>query len=141
MSALHASRHRNRSQTPLQVTLKVKIAEVSRSLVRQIGVNLLRATALAGSALALPKGQHPARAGGRRKARHLTRTRSAQPRRGGKLFGLSSSQRWSSPKVMGWSPPWPSQASPLCPAKRQASLPAGISDPDCPGSRRHLGRV
>jgi pilus assembly protein CpaC len=32
---------RIRSATPLQVTLKVKIAEVSRSLVRQIGVNLL----------------------------------------------------------------------------------------------------
>ena len=32
---------RLRSATPLQVTLKVKIAEVSRSLVKQIGVNLL----------------------------------------------------------------------------------------------------
>ena len=32
---------RIRSATPLQVTLRVKIAEVSRSLVRQIGVNLL----------------------------------------------------------------------------------------------------
>ena len=32
---------RIRSATPLQVMLKVKIAEVSRSLVRQIGVNLL----------------------------------------------------------------------------------------------------
>ncbi len=32
---------RIRSATPLQVTLKVKIAEVSRTLVRQIGVNLL----------------------------------------------------------------------------------------------------
>jgi len=32
---------RIRSATPLQVSLKVKIAEVSRSLVKQIGVNLL----------------------------------------------------------------------------------------------------
>ncbi len=32
---------RLRSSTPLQVNLRVKIAEVSRSLVRQIGVNLL----------------------------------------------------------------------------------------------------
>ena len=32
---------RIRSATPLQVTLKVKIAEVSRSLMRQVGVNLL----------------------------------------------------------------------------------------------------
>lgn len=32
---------RLRSATPLQVTLRVKIAEVSRSLVRQIGVNLI----------------------------------------------------------------------------------------------------
>ena len=32
---------RLRSATPLQVMLKVKIAEVSRSLVKQIGVNLL----------------------------------------------------------------------------------------------------
>lgn len=32
---------RIRSATPLQVTLKVKIAEVSRSLIKQIGVNIL----------------------------------------------------------------------------------------------------
>ncbi|WP_425506817.1 type II and III secretion system protein family protein [Sphingomonas rhizophila] len=35
---------RLRSATPLQVTLKVRIAEVNRSLLKQIGVNLLNST-------------------------------------------------------------------------------------------------
>ncbi len=39
---------RIRSATPLQVTLRVKIAEVSRSLVRQIGVNLLTSDSTGG---------------------------------------------------------------------------------------------
>ena len=39
---------RIRSATPLQVTLRVKIAEVSRSLVRQIGVNLLASDSTGG---------------------------------------------------------------------------------------------
>ena len=39
---------RIRSATPLQVMLKVKIAEVSRSLVRNIGVNLLTADSTGG---------------------------------------------------------------------------------------------
>ncbi|MFL5006477.1 MAG: type II and III secretion system protein family protein [Microvirga sp.] len=36
--------NRLRTATPLQVTLKVRIAEVSRSLLKQIGVNLLTST-------------------------------------------------------------------------------------------------
>ena len=47
---------RLRSATPLQVTLKVRIAEVSRSLLKQIGVNLLASDATGGFQFGLAKG-------------------------------------------------------------------------------------
>jgi pilus assembly protein CpaC len=47
---------RLRSATPLQVMLKVKIAEVSRSLVRQLGVNLLSRDSTGGTLFGLAQG-------------------------------------------------------------------------------------
>jgi pilus assembly protein CpaC len=47
---------RIRSATPLQVTLKVKIAEVSRSLVKSIGVNLLTRDATSGFQFGIGQG-------------------------------------------------------------------------------------
>ena len=47
---------RLRSATPLQVTLRVRIAEVSRSLVRQIGVNLLNRDASGGTLFGIGQG-------------------------------------------------------------------------------------
>ncbi|HMI40475.1 MAG TPA: type II and III secretion system protein family protein [Sphingomicrobium sp.] len=47
---------RLRSAVPLQVTLKVKIAEVSRSLVKQVGVNLLTHDASGGTLFGLGRG-------------------------------------------------------------------------------------
>ena len=47
---------RLRSATPLQVTLRVKIAEVSRSLVRQIGVNLLSRDTSGGTLFGIGQG-------------------------------------------------------------------------------------
>jgi len=47
---------RIRSATPLQVTLKVKIAEVSRSLVKSIGVNLLAQDTTGGFMFGLGQG-------------------------------------------------------------------------------------
>jgi pilus assembly protein CpaC len=47
---------RIRSATPLQVTLKVKIAEVNRSLVKQIGVNLLAQDTTGGFMFGLGQG-------------------------------------------------------------------------------------
>ncbi len=47
---------RLRSATPLQVTLKVKIAEVSRSVVKQIGVNLLSRDASGGTLFGIGQG-------------------------------------------------------------------------------------
>jgi pilus assembly protein CpaC len=47
---------RIRSATPLQVTLRVRIAEVSRSLLKQIGVNLLASDASSGFQFGVAKG-------------------------------------------------------------------------------------
>ena len=47
---------RLRSATPLQVMLKVKIAEVNRSLVKQIGVNLLSRDSTSGTAFGISQG-------------------------------------------------------------------------------------
>ena len=47
---------RIRSATPLQVTLKVKIAEVSRSLVKSIGVNILTRDATSGFQFGIGQG-------------------------------------------------------------------------------------
>jgi pilus assembly protein CpaC len=47
---------RIRSATPLQVTLKVKIAEVSRSLVKSIGINLLTRDATSGFQFGIGQG-------------------------------------------------------------------------------------
>ena len=47
---------RLRSATPLQVTLRVRIAEVSRSLVRQIGVNLLTSDSTGGTRFGIDQG-------------------------------------------------------------------------------------
>jgi pilus assembly protein CpaC len=48
--------NRLRTATPLQVTLKVRIAEVSRSLLKQIGVNLLASDATSGFQFGIGKG-------------------------------------------------------------------------------------
>ncbi|MEJ7777924.1 MAG: type II and III secretion system protein family protein [Sphingomicrobium sp.] len=48
---------RLRSATPLQVNLRVKIAEVSRSLVRQIGVNLLSRDSTGGTLFGIAQGK------------------------------------------------------------------------------------
>ena len=48
--------NRLRTATPLQVTLKVRIAEVSRSLLKQIGVNLLANDTTGGFRFGLGKG-------------------------------------------------------------------------------------
>ena len=47
---------RLRSAVPLQVTLKVKIAEVSRSLVKEIGVNLLSSDSTGGTSFGIARG-------------------------------------------------------------------------------------
>ena len=47
---------RLRSATPLQVNLRVRIAEVSRSLVRQIGVNLLSRDSTGGTLFGIAQG-------------------------------------------------------------------------------------
>ena len=47
---------RLRSATPLQVMLKVKIAEVNRSLVKSIGVNLLSRDSTSGTAFGISQG-------------------------------------------------------------------------------------
>ena len=47
---------RIKSATPLQVTLKVKIAEVNRSLVKQIGVNLLSRDSSGGTLFGIGQG-------------------------------------------------------------------------------------
>ncbi|MBA3668150.1 MAG: type II and III secretion system protein family protein [Sphingomonas sp.] len=47
---------RLRSATPLQVNLKVKIAEVNRSLVRQMGVNLLSRDSTGGTLFGIAQG-------------------------------------------------------------------------------------
>jgi pilus assembly protein CpaC len=47
---------RIRSATPLQVTLKVKIAEVNRSLVKQFGVNLLSRDTTGGTLFGIAQG-------------------------------------------------------------------------------------
>jgi pilus assembly protein CpaC len=47
---------RLRSATPLQVTLKVKIAEVSRSLVKQIGMNILTSDTTGGFQFGIGQG-------------------------------------------------------------------------------------
>jgi pilus assembly protein CpaC len=83
---------RIRSATPLQVTLKVKIAEVSRSLVRQMGVNLLSSDAtsgfktgiLQGSGIFLPEPGSDAKGAGSVIRSAIGSTFSAS----GKLFGL-----------------------------------------------------
>ena len=48
---------RIRSATPLQVTLKVKIAEVSRSLVKQVGFNILSQDATSGFQFGIGRGE------------------------------------------------------------------------------------
>ncbi|HEU4877725.1 MAG TPA: type II and III secretion system protein family protein [Sphingomicrobium sp.] len=83
---------RIRSATPLQVTLKVRIAEVSRSLVRQIGVNLLstdttsgfQAGVLQGSGIFLPEPGGDSKGAGSVLRNVVGSTLSAR----GKLFGL-----------------------------------------------------
>jgi len=47
---------RLRSATPLQVNLRVKIAEVNRSLVKQIGINLLSRDSTGGTAFGIGQG-------------------------------------------------------------------------------------
>jgi pilus assembly protein CpaC len=54
---------RLRSAVPLQVTLKVKIAEVSRSLVKQVGVNLLTQDTTGGTLFGIGRG-NPGTVGG-----------------------------------------------------------------------------
>jgi len=54
---------RLRSAVPLQVTLKVKIAEVSRSLVKQVGVNLLTQDTTGGTLFGVGRGS-PGTVGG-----------------------------------------------------------------------------
>ncbi len=74
---------RIRSATPLQVTLKVKIAEVSRSLVRQIGVNLLTSDSTGGFNFGVAQGALISPGGAVTTGGAGTILRSA-----GKLFGL-----------------------------------------------------
>lgn len=54
---------RLRSAVPLQVTLKVKIAEVNRSLLKQIGVNLFSSDATSGFKFGIGQGDGSATAG------------------------------------------------------------------------------
>ncbi len=75
--------NRLRSATPLQVTLKVKIAEVSRSLVRQIGVNLLTSDSTGGFNFGVSQGGLISPGGTVQIGGAGTILRSA-----GKLFGL-----------------------------------------------------
>ena len=78
--------NRLRTATPLQVTLKVRIAEVSRSLVRQIGVNLMATDSTSGFKFGVGQGSAGATASSPFKVNNLTGGTALGV--AGKLFGL-----------------------------------------------------
>ena len=98
---------RIRSATPLQVTLRVKIAEVSRSLVRQIGVNLLASDSTGGFNFGVGQG-------GLDQPRQRARSPSPAPApccaARASCSGSTCSARSSWPKATGSSPRWPNRA-------------------------------
>lgn len=83
---------RIRSATPLQVALKVRIAEVNRSLTKQLGVNLLTNDPTSGFQFGIAQGQGiylPAPGGEGTGAGQVIRSAIGTTLRGsGKLFGL-----------------------------------------------------
>jgi len=78
--------NRLRTATPLQVTLKVRIAEVSRSLVRQIGVNLMATDSTSGFKFGVGQGSAGATSSSPFKVNNLTGGTALGV--AGKLFGL-----------------------------------------------------
>jgi pilus assembly protein CpaC len=78
--------------TPLQVTLKVKVAEVSRDLLKQIGVNLLSSDPTSGFKFGIGQGSSPVTAPGGSPFKVLSPIVGGGTLGiGGKLFGLDLS--------------------------------------------------